>query len=102
MKDILIIVPTFHRQQKIESCIRAWRNTTTGNSDFLLVLEEKDAPYPHFDDIKTMTGNYGCVGKAMNEAFLAHPGYKFYAHINDDHHLRTKGWEEKVMVSALE
>lgn len=97
MKDILIIVPSFKRQKKIMECINAWRETTSGKSDFLLVLESKDDGYPTASDIMVKVGDYGCVGKAMNEAFKAYPNYKFYAHINDDHHFRTKGWEEMVM-----
>lgn len=97
MKDILIIVPSYQRQHKIMDCIKAWRETTSGKSDFLLVLESKDSPYPSVDDILVKVGDYGCVGKAMNEAVKSYPNYKFYAHINDDHHFKTKGWEEKVI-----
>lgn len=97
MKDILVIVPSYKRQHKIEACIQAWRDTTSGKSDLLLVLEEHDAPYPQFEDVLVMQGGYGSVGKAMNAAVKEYPNYKIYGHINDDHHFKTKGWEERVL-----
>lgn len=96
MKEILLIVPSYQRQNKIEACIRAWRDTTSGHSDFLLVLEEDD-PYPEFNDVVVMKGTYGSVGAAMNAAVKKYPDYKIYGHINDDHHLKTKGWEDRVI-----
>jgi hypothetical protein len=96
MKEILLIVPSFQRQKKIAACVQAWRDTTSGRSDFLLVLEDKDEPYPDLG-VKVMSGDFGSVGKAMNAAVKKFPEYKFYAHINDDHHFRTKEWEDKFI-----
>ncbi len=100
MKEIAIIVPSFRRQHKIEECVQAWKDTTSGRSDFILVLEEKDEPYPEIDGITVIKGDYGSLSKAWNEGFKAFPDYQYYTFINDDHLIRTKGWEEKV-ISAL-
>lgn len=98
MRDILVIVPSFKRSHKIKECIDHWQQTTSGKSDFLLVLEEGDSSnYPDFDGVMKMVGSFGCVGKAMNKAVEAYPDYKVYVHINDDHHFKTPGWEEKFI-----
>lgn len=97
MKDVLVIVPSYKRHHKIEECVNSWKDTTSGKSDFLLVLEEKDEPYPEIKGIASLRGDYGSLSKAWNEGFKAFPDYKFYTLINDDHIFRTPEWEERFM-----
>jgi hypothetical protein len=93
LSRILVVCPSYKRQTKIAECIQAWKDTTSGKSRFLLVLESGDT-YPAISGIQVLVGQYGSVGKAMNAAVKSYPDYDFYCHINDDHHFKTPGWEE--------
>jgi hypothetical protein len=95
VKDILVIVPSYKRQHKIEECVQAWKDTKSSGSEFLLVLEEKDEKYPKMEGIKVLRGDYGSLCNAWNQGFNKHPDYKYYVLINDDHLFRTQGWEER-------
>lgn len=101
MKEILIIVPSYQRQNKILGFYEAWKKTTSNRSEVVLVLEEKDEEYPKINGVKIMKGNYGNIVISTNEAFYKYPDYKIYGFLNDDHILRTKGWED-VIIKTLE
>lgn len=99
MKDILIILPTRQRAHKIDSTIAAWRHTTSGKSNLLLVIDNDDPDLEkykekyepglmlYFDEPIKMC-------PSVNRAFRRYPDYKYYAFIGDDHLFRTKGWED--------
>jgi len=99
MKDLLMIVPSRGRPEKIEACIDAWLNTRE-NSDLLVCLDEDDPElnnYYHHRQVKYDVGERIRLCPTVNRAVKDHPGYKYYGFIGDDHLFRTIGWDTKMM-----
>lgn len=105
MRPILVVVPSLRRPHNAARFIDAWASTTSGFSDLLFVLEDNDPTIPQYPTVpvaSALVGEYRSLGNAFNAAFEAHPDYVAYAPLNDDHLIRTEGWEPIVLAALQE
>lgn len=101
MKDILVILPTRERSEKVKMAIEGWRNTTEGYSNLLLCVDRDDPQAEEYKNLweKDMIISLGEPIKmcpTVNRAIKLYPDYKYYAFIGDDHVFRTN-WETPMM-----
>lgn len=98
MRDILVVVPSLRRANNAKVFIDQWKAMASGLSDLLFVLEDNDdTVYPK--GAKYLIGEYRNLGNAFNAAYTKYPKYTAYAPWNDDHLVRTQGWEEMVLAT---
>lgn len=100
MKQILIILPSKARPEKVEGFYRTWRQTTDGYSDVLTCLDDDDKMlkrYNRYPDIKYNTGKGGWVCDVYNRAYYKYPNYKYYYLVADDIRFRSTHWEKAFM-----
>lgn len=106
MKKILIIVPSRSsngsRTSNIDELRDSWIETTTGNSDLLIGLDDDDEQnYPRLDgviyDINKRLRMVGTLNLLANKYCQQ---YEFIVFLGDDHRLRTKGWEDTFLNDA--
>ncbi len=104
MKEILIILPSRGRPEKIKETITSWKNTTKERSELLVCLDRDD---PTVNNYRGHTGiSYRVRERArvcptVNNVVRENPSYKYYAFIGDDHIFRTENWEE-IAISKIE
>ena len=100
MKPILVLLPSKERPQKIEGFYQTWRETTEGYSDVICCLDEDDLTINDYKRHKDILYDVG-AGKTMcgtiNRVFYKYPDYKYYFIVSDDHRIRTKYWETRLM-----
>lgn len=109
MKKILIMCPSRssngNRIQNLIALHDSWKKTTTGNSDFLLGIDENDKHhYPLLSDvILDINSEQLNVVKKIN--YLAKKyisNYEFVYFIGDDCLFETSDWEEIYLKAAKE
>lgn len=103
---ILIICATRERTNKINDCIDAWRETTAGRSDFLICLDNDDPQLEEYKkilpkDVLVDVGDRVRLIGSVNRAFREHPDYAYYGFIGDDHHFKTKDWDD-IFIKEIE
>ena len=104
INKILFIVPSRNRSEKVKEFINSWRETQSGYSDLLLILDNDDEQlnqYPKDKDISIYVGVRVGFGKSINKGVELYPDYKYYGIGGDDHRFRTKSWD-KIMIDKIE
>jgi len=101
---ILWITPTRKRDKKLRRTIDSWRETTTGQSDFLAAIDDDDHSYN--DTMKNYPDVIWEVGEPINGPFLHLVNrialkymneYQYLGFMEDDVIFRTKGYEDKFI-----
>ena len=96
MKQILIILPSRSRNDKIEGFYEFWRKNNDGYSEVLTCLDEDDPmlnKYKRHKDINYNVGPGKSFSDVCNRAFSKYSNYKYYYIMSDDHRIKSKGWE---------
>jgi len=101
MKELLIIVPSRERPDNITGLIDAWRETTSGNSELLICLDEDDAPnYSIPEDVSLMVRPRMRLGPWLNYAATTYQSpnpIQFIGFMGDDHRPRTPDWDRAIV-----
>lgn len=107
MKKILVMCPSRSadgkRIKNVNNLISSWKETTTGNSDFLLGLDQDDAHhYPSVDNIIVdINPNKLTVVKKINYLSSKYlDNYEFIQFVGDDCVFKTKDWENIYLESS--
>jgi len=97
MNKILLIVPTRSRPDKSLKFYEAFKENST-ITDLLYALDDDDVEYPRIDGVlyevnprMGMNGTLNFVAKKYAEE------YDYIAFMGDDHRIRTKGWDQKLV-----
>jgi len=113
---ILVICPSRGRAKVAETFVKSWKETQSGFSDMLLMLDDDDKT--DYSDAKGVEGVNTVItdicrketrdknwfrGSAMmyDAGYKMCPNYKYYGIFSDDMIFRTKDWDKK-MVEAIE
>ena len=106
MKKILIIVPSRSsggkRTSNIKELKQSWLETTSGNSDLLIGLDDDDE---HFYErleglIYDINPRLRMIGTLNLLATKYCDKYEYIAFLGDDHRFRTIGWEDVFLEEA--
>jgi glycosyltransferase involved in cell wall biosynthesis len=103
MKELLVIVPTRERPNKIVELIEAYADTTSGNSELLLCLDDDDSGnymIPNVDFVTVMIRPRMRLGPWLNYAVNNYEGpnpIKYVGFMGDDHRPRTQDWDSAVV-----
>lgn len=106
MADLAVFIPTYHRRDRVEECIKSFQETTLGEVDLYLVIDDDDASYDGMD-FSELAGviqvKHDTLVTAINEAALdlADRGYKALFLGADDLIFQTSGWD-LLMMGTLE
>lgn len=107
MKKILIMCPSRSadgvRSKHLIRLYDSWINTTTGNSDFLLGIDDNDKHnYPLLNNIiLDVNKEQLTVVKKINYLFKKYSSnYKYIYFVGDDCIFRTSGWEDIFLEDA--
>jgi hypothetical protein len=118
MTDLLMIVPSRGRPQNIAALLEAWAETTTGDTELWVALDEDD---PKIAEYLTIQPQMTWPGPPVHPpAWFARPRlrlagtlnalaaeavemghYKAIGFMGDDHRPRTKGWDV-ALATALD
>lgn len=101
LKELLIVVPSRERPQKITELIEAWQDTTSGNSELLICLDEDDysnykIPYA----VSLMVRPRMRLGPWLNYVVKEYKSLnpiKFVGFMGDDHRPRTQDWDRLIV-----
>ncbi|MEU0881443.1 hypothetical protein ABZ345_22755 [Lentzea sp. NPDC005914] len=117
MTELLMIVPSRARPHNIAALLDAWAETTTGDTELWIALDEDD---PSLDESRAVrsTKDWGTlrpphwvVGprrwlagtlNAVSAQAVATGRYRAIGFIGDDHHPRTLGWDEHFTAALRE
>lgn len=107
MKKILVMCPSRSAEGKritnVCDLIESWKQTTTGNSDFVLGIDENDKHhYPNFEDIivDVNTEQLTVIKKInyLSKKYLHN--YEFIQFVGDDCVFKTNNWETKYLEAS--
>lgn len=101
MNDVLVIVPSRGRPDRLQTMLAAV-TATSERSDVAVYLDDDDpSPYRVANPVDVIYGPcLGLVG-SINAVVKACPDYAYYAALGDDHLPRTQGWDTRL-VAAIE
>lgn len=101
MTDLCVFIPTLHRRDMMESCLKSFRETALGDVDLFLVIDDDDDSYDGIDADR-ITVRHGTLVTAINDAAMQladkYPALMLAA---DDMEFQTPGWD-LFMMGALE
>jgi len=101
LPDLCVFIPTRHRRELAEKTIASFRETTLGDVDLYLVVDEDDDSYQGIDADVITTGR-GTLVTAINEAALQlAEKYRMLFLAADDMIFETPGWD-LFMTGALD
>lgn len=117
MTDLLMIVPSRGRPHNIAALLDAWAETTTGDTELWIALDEDDPALAESRAVRS-TKDWGALlppkfvvgprrwlAGTLNEvsAEAVRTGrYEAIGFIGDDHHPRTRGWDERFTATLRE
>ena len=93
MSDLCVFIPTRHRREKMDECLESFRETTLGEVDLFLVVDEDDGSYEGID-AEIISAKPGTLVTAVNEAAMPLADrYPALMMVSDDVIFRTPGWD---------
>lgn len=101
---LAVFIPTRHRRDRIEECLKSFNENTLGDVDLYLVVDEDDDDYEDLDyDINIIYVKHGTLVTAINDAArqLA-PQYQALFLGADDLIFQTPGWDLYMMGTLKE
>ncbi len=109
---ILILCPSRGRPQGVRELVETWRNTKSGLSDFLLLLDADDEKLGEYLDdyliindiiisVNERKGEYRGAVRMFDKGLQLFPNYKYYMIMGDDCRFRTRNWD-RLMVEKIE
>jgi len=98
-----MIVPSRGRPHAVAELWEAWRETTLGETDLLVAIDDDDPALPEYrelvqrEHIPTLVGPRRRLGPTLNHvaAMLAVQPYSTLGFMGDDHRPRTIGWDKR-------
>jgi len=98
VKDLLLIVPSRGRQEKIVS-FKKYFDMNSKFTDLCLGLDDDEyETYPNFDDvIYEINPNMKLVPKLNTIALKYCSEYKYIGFMGDDHWIKTPSWDQKIL-----
>lgn len=99
-KDVLLIVPSRKRQNKIEEFYRHFLENSS-ITDLCIGLDEDDfSNYPVFDNVIYDINPNMNLGPKLNTISKKYcDSYKYIAFLGDDHLIKTKDWDKKLVAA---
>lgn len=101
MKELLVIVPTRERPKKIDELIEAYMDTTSGNSELLICLDDDDSGNYTFSNVgfvSVMIRPRMRLGPWLNYVVNEYEtDCQFVGFMGDDHRPRTPDWDLAVV-----
>ena len=99
MSEMAVFIPTRHRRDRAEECIKSFRETVSGDVDLYLVVDDDDHDYEDID-VPVISVPKGNLVTAINKAagWLA-TEYKALLCGGDDFIFVTPGWDQHMMHS---
>lgn len=93
MPSLCVFIPTYHRRDRMDECLKSFRETTLGEIDLYLVVDEDDESYEGVD-AEIITAQPGTLVTVTNEAALQLADrYDALMMVSDDVIFRTPGWD---------
>lgn len=93
MPDLCVFIPTYRRRERMEECLKSFRDTTLGEVDLFLVVDEGDDSYEGID-AEIITVKPGTLVTVINDAALQlAERYDALMMVSDDVIFRTSGWD---------
>jgi hypothetical protein len=101
LTSLCVFIPTRHRRELCEKTIASFRETTLGDVDLYLVIDDDDEDYDGID-VDRITVKHGTLVSAINDAAMQLAGkYDALMLAADDMIFVTQGWD-LFMAGALE
>jgi hypothetical protein len=99
LPDLAVFIPTRHRRERAEACIKSFRETVEGDADIYLVVDDDDDGYQD-TDVPVIVTPRGTMVTAANKAaeWLA-TEYRALLMVGDDCIFVTPGWDKHMMES---
>jgi hypothetical protein len=101
--EIIIISPTREKPEQCQQMVDSWKETTSGLSDIVLMLDQDDPKLDEYKAIKDVLflinpkPEHCGASKLHNLGIQQFSYYKYFFGGSDDIRFRTKGWEERMI-----
>jgi hypothetical protein len=108
LADLLVIVPSRGRPRAVAELLDAWRQTSTGAADLLVVVDDDDPTLPAYRAlgvsarVHSSTGTRGIVPVLNAAAVDVATSYPMVGFLGDDHRPRTAGWDATLVADLAE
>ncbi len=103
MADLAVFIPTRHRRERLEECIKSFQETTLGDVDLYFVVDDDDEDYEDLDLNTVIYVERGTLVTAINEAAVQLAGkYDALFLGADDLVFQTPGWDLLLMGTLKE
>lgn len=102
---ILLICPSRNRAKQAERLAQSWRETRTGYSQLLFVVNLADKlceRYRTIEETRFVQAHFpqqevSDMLLGLSLGYYLFPNFKYYGIIGDDVRIRTEGWDEKMI-----
>jgi hypothetical protein len=93
LTDLCVFIPTRHRRELCEKTVKSFRETTLGEVDLFLVVDDDDSDYEGID-APVITVKHNTLVSAINDAAMQlADNYKALFLAADDMIFETQGWD---------
>ena len=102
MKELLVIIPSRGRPETVGVLAQEFFENSTGKADLLFATDDDQPAYPTYPGVQFRRGPRLRMCGTLNAAAVENADkYKYIGFLGDDHRMRTRDWDVKVL-EALE